>query len=261
MIHNLKVFFTLISINIKVTLTYRASLFISLMLNIFWVTSYIIFLEVIFRNVSTLGGLTKGETLLILAFFYLFTNISDIFYRDSFEQFSEKMRTGNIDTWLTKPASSRLLMFMSTMRFDYLSAFAVTIAIFIYAYQSLHTAPHIGFLIAGIGISLISHIIFFSLLSILATMSFWLEKNNNLNMMAWQLTQVGRYPREIYTSWAKIIFTYMIPLSLIANIPAEITAGLATGKSLFIFTGVTAAIYIVSLLFWRKGLTKYSSAG
>lgn len=261
MIHNLKVFLTLISINLKVTLAYRASLLISLVLNMLWVASYIIFIEVIFRNVSTLGGASKGEALLIMAFFYFFTNISDILYRDSFEQFGEKMRTGYIDVWLTKPASSRMLMFMSSMRFDYLTAIGVTIALFIYAFQSLNTSPDLHLLGIGIILSLLAHIIFFSVLSILATLNFWFERNDTLNMLAWQLTQVGRYPRAIYTSWARIIFTYLLPLGLIANLPAEATLNLASSRIIIIFIGITATLYIASLLFWKKGLTRYSSAG
>ncbi len=261
MIHNLKVFFTLISINLKVTLAYRASLLISLALNMLWVMSYIVFIEVIFRNVTTLGGATKGEALLIMAFFYLFTNVSDILYRDSFEQFADKMRTGYIDMWLTKPASSRMLMFMSSMRFDYLTAIGVTIALFIYAFQSMGTSPNMGLLAAGVILSLLAHMIFFSVLSILATMSFWLEKNDTLNMLAWQLTQVGRYPRAIYTTWARVIFTYILPLGLIANLPAEVTLHLADTKTIVAFLLITFTLYIASFLFWKKGLTRYSSAG
>lgn len=261
MIHNLKVFFTLIAINLKVTLAYRASLVISLVLNMLWVMSYIIFIEVIFRNVSTLGGATKGEALMIMAFFYFFTNVSDILYRDSFEQFGEKMRTGYIDMWLTKPASSRMLMFMSSMRFDYLTAIGVTVALFVYAFQSMNTTPDIYLLATGMILSLLSHIIFFSILSILATLSFWLEKNDTLNMLAWQLTQVGRYPRAIYTTWARIMFTYILPLGLIANLPAEVTLHTASNKVIGFFLVITVVLYVASLLFWKKGLMRYSSAG
>lgn len=261
MIHDLKVFFTLITFNIKVTLAYRASLVISLMLNILWVISFVIFIEVIFKNVATLGGVSKGETLLIMAFYYLFTNISDIFYRDSFEQFGEKMRTGYIDMWLTKPASSRMLMFMSNMRFDYITAIAVTVALFAYAFKTLNATPDVHLLLFGIGISLVGHIIFFSVLSILATLSFWLEKTDTLNMVAWQLTQVGRYPRAIYTSWARIVFTYILPLAILANIPAEVALKATTSESIIIFFTITITLYIASLLFWKKGLTRYSSAG
>ncbi len=260
-IHNLKVFTTLMSINLKVTLAYRVSLLISLVLNFFWVVSYVIFMEIIFRNVPTLGGMTKGETLLIMAFFYFFTNISDIFYRDSFEQFSEKMRSGYIDTWLTKPASSRMLMFLSNMRFDYLTAIGVTLALFSYAFAHMNTPPDFGLLAIGITLTLASHIIFFSILSIIATFTFWLQKNDALNVAAWHMTQVARYPRSIYTSFAKIAFTYIFPLALIANLPAEVSLNRATPDMLAIFIEATGLIYIISLLFWRWGLRRYTSAG
>ena len=260
-LHNLKVFVTLMSINLKITLTYRVSLLISLILNFFWVISYVIFMEVIFRNVPTLGGMTKGETLLIMAFFYFFTNISDIFYRDSFEQFSDKMRTGYIDTWLTKPASSRMLMFLSNMRFDYLTAIGVSAALFSYAYSHLEAAPNYTLFCIGILLTFASHIIFFSILSIIATFTFWLQKNDALNIAAWHMTQVARYPRSIYTSFAKIAFTYMFPLALIANLPAEVSLNKATPNMLIFFAIITTTIYIVSLSFWKWGLKRYTSAG
>ncbi len=260
-IHNLKVFTTLMSINLKVTLAYRASLLISLTLNFFWVVSYVVFMEIIFRNVPTLGGMTKGETLLIMAFFYLFTNISDIFYRDSFEQFSDKMRSGYIDTWLTKPASSRMLMFLSNMRFDYLAAIGITVALFMYAFAHIDTQPEWHLLTAGVALTFVGHIIFFSILSIIATFTFWLQKNDALNIAAWHMTQVARYPRSIYTSFAKIAFTYIFPLALIANLPAEISLNKATPDILILFVIATIIIYIISLSFWKWGLRRYTSAG
>lgn len=261
MIHSLKIFFTLIAINIKVTLTYRASLVISFFLSAVWVAAFVIFIEVIFSNVTSLGGMTKGETLLIMAFYYLFSNIQDIFYRDGFEDFPEKMRTGYVDAWLTKPGPTRMLTFMSSMRFDYLASIGITAALFAYAFREMGTSPNILRLAIGVGLSLLMHIIFFSLLSIVATVNFWLDKNDTLSQMSWQMSQVARYPREIYTSVARFTFSYILPLSIIANLPAQITLNIGSMGLLVTFIITACVIYTVSYLFWKKGLTRYSSAG
>lgn len=258
---SIKIFLKLCDMNLKMLFIYRASFLISLVSNVLFVLSYILFIEVLFLHVDKIGNLAKGETLLVMAFFYLFQNLSDIFYRDNFERFSEDMRRGTLDMWISKPAPSRLLSFFHTMRFDYLSAIAITATQFWFAFQFIEKPFRIELFLAGILLSLVGVFLMFSIFSIISTCTFWIQKNETLYNVGWHLTQVARYPRNIYTKLARVLFTYIIPLSLIANIPTEITVNIADPQIILIFIGMAIGLFYLSLWFWNFGLKRYTSAG
>jgi ABC-2 type transport system permease protein len=257
----IKVFLKLIDMNIKTVLTYRASLLVSLISNALFVLAYIVFIEVLFLHIPKLGSLGKGETLMVMAFFYLFHNIMDMIYRDNFERFSEDTRRGLLDNWITKPVPSRLMTFCHTMRFDYLPALIITGMQFWYASQWIQKPIETSFFIAGLAVTFISVWLMFQIFSIIATWTFWIEKNDTLWNISWNMMQMGRYPESMYTGLAKKILTSIIPLALIANIPAEIALKTVSSESILLFTIVSVVMYGISIIFWNMGIKRYASAG
>jgi len=256
----LTLFWHLLRVNVKYFLEYRISLLISLFLTFFWVLSYIVFVEVIFHNIDSLAGLNKGQVLLILSFYYLFTTIANIPYRDNFENFAETMRRGELDFILVKPVPHRMMCFLHKMRLDFLSSFAIVAMTMIYAYQFLEESVSLIPLLIGILYSIIGSVIFYSLLSIIASLAFWVSKNDTLGVLIWNFSQIARYPRGIFSESIQKIFTFILPFALLANIPAEITAQIIEPKMMLYTILTTVLIYIFSLLLWNTGIKRYSSA-
>lgn len=256
----IKLLFLLAALNFKITLIYRASFAISFLLSSIWVLSFVAFVEIIFSNINMLGSLNKGEVLLVMAYYYLFNNITDLLYRDNFEDFGVTVRTGYLDIWLTKPVPARMATCFAKMRFDYLTSFCITGGLFAYAFHELPQRVNVVWLLAGVGICAIGIVVLYALLSIIATLTFWIEKNDTINTTAWHLTQVTRYPREIYTGITGIMFTYIAPLALIANLPAEFTVQKGPLTLLAIYIATTIVLYVASKLFWEYGMKKYISA-
>lgn len=256
----LKLFWELIKVNTKYFMEYRISLLISLFLTFFWVLSYIVFIEVIFHNIDSLAGLSKGEVLLILSFYYLFTSIANVLYRDNFERFSETMRRGELDFILVKPVPHRMMTFLHKMRLDFSASFIIVILTMIYAFQFLEQSIATSALLLGITYSIIASIIFYSLLSIIASLAFWISKNDTLGVLIWNFSQISRYPRGIFSQAIQKIFTFILPFALLANIPAEITAGIIEPIMLLYTIITTVVIYIISLALWNTGIKRYSSA-
>jgi len=258
---DIAIFYQLCVMNIKQLLAYRASFWITFVLMAGWAFAYIIFVEVLFGHINSLAGWSKGGTLLVLAYYYLFQNISDIFYKDNFEEFGELMRRGELDFRLTKPASSRLLTFLYHMRFDQCASLIVTAGLFMYAFSELETPVSIILFIAGMLYTVLSVLLYFSVLSILSTFAFWVQKSDTFRVLIWNVSQVARYPRHIYTGILGKILTFVIPLTGLASIPAEIALKMHTNGLPLLYAGLTVFFYLLSLLFWQYGLKKYSSAG
>ncbi|MBI2453697.1 ABC-2 family transporter protein [Candidatus Peregrinibacteria bacterium] len=237
-------------ISVKKLLVYRASFLISLALMSMWVGAYATLIEVIFYHTDTLAGWNKGSVMLVMAYYYLIQNISDIFFKENFEHFGEVMRRGDLDFRIVKPAPVRLLVFFWEIRFDHAAGLIPTGLLFFYAFKNLPEALSFSSFLLGLLASAASVILYFSILSFIATLTFWIERNDTFNTLIFNVSQLSRYPRQIYRNTVGKLLTFGIPVALIASIPAETALKFESGSVFFLF----------SRLFWHYGLRRYTSA-
>lgn len=258
--HNLKIFLKLCNLNLKKLLIYRASFLISLVLMSVWVMAYVTLIEVIFYHTSSLAGWDKGQVLFIMAFYYFVQNIADIFFKDNMEDFGETVRRGEIDFKITKPVSTRLLSFFWEMRFDHVAGLIVTTALFIYALQTISAPLSPGFILLSFVFVGFSCVLYFSILSFIATLTFWIHRNDTFNVLIFNISQLSRYPHQIYTGYVGKMLTFGLPIALLASIPAEIALQFKDGYLPLFFIAISIIFYFLSRIFWRRGLRAYTSA-
>lgn len=257
---SIKIFIQLLRLNFRNFSVSRVNFYISLIATILWTLAYVIFIEVIFGHIDNLSGWDKGQILILMSFFYLFQNFGNIFFRDNFEDFGEALRKGELDFALTRPSSPYLLLFFKKIRFDLLATMIVNVVLFVYAFSQLQSPLSPMFFVLGMVYTGISLAFFFFFLLFLTTFTFWLQKNETINTIIWNLLQVSRYPRQMYQDIAKIIFIFIIPLALLASLPAEIALNFPAGLMISYFVGITIFFGIVSMKFFQYGLKKYTSA-
>ncbi len=256
----MKIFLKLCELNFKKMLAFRASFFISLVLMSMWVGAYAILIEVIFYYTKTLAGWTKGEVIIILAFYYLIQNIADIFFKDNIENFGQAVRRGELDFRMTKPVSLRLLSFFWEIRFDQIAGIAVTGILFWYGFSNLSYTPQLVHVIGGLIVVGASLIFYYSLLTIIASLTFWIEKTDTFNILIFNMSQLSRYPRAMYTDIFGKFLTFVVPMGLIASVPAEIALKTVDYTSLMILLGLTTVFYLISRVVWYYGIKRYTSA-
>lgn len=257
---NLRIFLKLCELNLKKLFLYRGSFYISFVLMGVWVVAYVTLIEVIFYHTTSLAGWNKGQVLLIMSFYYFVQNISDIFFKDNMEDFGETVRRGELDFRIVKPVSTRLLSFFWEMRFDHVAGLMVTTALFIYAIQNIPAPLSVGFFIIAFGFVGISTILYFSILSMIATLTFWIQRNDTFNVLIFNVSQLSRYPRQIYTHAFGQLLTFGLPVALLASIPAEVALDYEDGYLPLFFVGISLFFYLLSRVFWRRGLRQYTSA-
>lgn len=258
--HNLKIFLNLCSMNIKMALIYRKSFYVSLIAIVFWITIYTALIEVIYVHTDEIAGWAKGEILIILSFYYLITGIANFLFRENFEEFGEKMRRGFLDQFLTKPAMFQVQCFFSRMRFDQISSPVIVIFLFWYGASQLTEPLILQNIVIGCLYAILSVAFFYHFLLLVATSTFYLEKADTLGSVMWNLSQVGRYPRQIFTGFGKIFFQFIFPMALITSIPAEIFVGFEALQMHIFFFAIVLGFCILAQLVFNIGLKKYSSA-
>lgn len=226
----------------------------------FWMATYTALIEVIYGHTNEIAGWSKGEILIILSFYYFITSIANFLFRENFEDFGNKMRRGFLDQYLTKPAMFQIQCFFAKMRFDQISSPIIVLFLFWYGASLLTEPLLLQNIIIGFLYAILSVAFFYHFLLLVATSTFYLEKADTLGSIMWNLSQVGRYPRQIFTGFGKVFFEFVFPIALMTSIPAEIFVGFETSKMHFFFFVIVLGFCILAQAVFKIGLRKYSSA-
>jgi len=102
----------------------------------------------------------------------------------------------------------------------------------------------------------------YSIMLALAAVSFWIVRAQGLVYGYFNFLNIARYPDVIFPKLFQIIFGWIIPVVIIANIPARLlikSFGQPFPLMLHLIIASTI-IFWLSRVFWRFALRHYSSA-
>ena len=102
----------------------------------------------------------------------------------------------------------------------------------------------------------------YSIMLGLAAVSFWIVRAQGLVYGYFNFLNIARYPDVIYPWLFRIIFGWVIPVVIIANIPARLLIKSFGQPFPLMFHLVVAStiVFWLSRVFWRFALRHYSSA-
>jgi ABC-2 type transport system permease protein len=95
-----------------------------------------------------------------------------------------------------------------------------------------------------------------------ATTGFWTGRSKSAIWLIFRLSEYRRYPYNIYSLPIQIILITAIPLAFASFFPATFFLERDAWQILqYISIIAGPALYGLSLLFWKYGLSNYSSTG
>ena len=102
--------------------------------------------------------------------------------------------------------------------------------------------------------------IVYSFWLILATLSFWFVRVENILVIFQSVYEAGRWPVSLYPAWLRFGLTFLVPVAFAVTVPAEALTGRLTWQTGLLAVGLAAALLVVSRAFWKVGLRNYSGA-
>jgi ABC-2 type transport system permease protein len=250
-------------------MTFRGNFLITLFTRAFWFTAQIILFEIIFREVSSIAEWSRAEYFGFMATGMLINSIVETFFMPNCANFSELIRTGNLDFALLKPIDTQFLVSCEKVQIANLSQTVMSLALLGYALSQTATLPQPAAIVSYVILVLVGVVFFYSLMIALASTSIWFGRNQGLYDFWFYITVFARYPRSIYTARESIAgnvlstaFTYVIPILLVVTVPARVLMDKALDPRWLIFVGggLTLVGFIVSRRIFRWSLTSYRSA-
>jgi ABC-2 type transport system permease protein len=95
----------------------------------------------------------------------------------------------------------------------------------------------------------------------LACSSFWTVRAQGIIWGYYNLFNIARLPDAAFHGLFRIVFTFVLPMLLVANVPAKLLAEKLTSPWEMGLLGVmSVGAFLGSEIFWRYSLKHYTSA-
>jgi len=264
----LRVWLTFLRNSFARELSFRGNFLIELFTNAFWITSQILLFEIIYAKTPGVAGWTREQYLGFMGTGLLINALVEFFFMPNCANFSELVRSGNLDFALLKPIDTQFLVSLQTVDLGVISE--VIGAGLLIGYAVFYGGGGISVLQVGLFLLLIaiSVAFYYSLMIALAATAIWLGRNQSVYEFWFYITVFGRYPSSIYRqrTMGQIIwfgFSFVIPILVVVTVPAQVLLGKVLEPNPWILVVAPIATLVglfVSRQIFQKALASYRSA-
>lgn len=239
--------------NIKCNLEYRVNFYIQFITIIIQNISLLFFWYVIYSKVSSVGGYSFNQGLILLAMvrstagicFIIFGNIGEL---------CDIIVKGKLDKYLLQPKEVIINICGSKMDISGWGDLSCGY-ILLFIAKGLDIVSIFKFTI----FTIIGSIIFLSTLVIINSLTFYLKNvENTKRFLESMLTTFSSYPEGIYNKFFKYVFYTFIPIGFIVYIPVN----LLDKFNIIVFIILIFATFIYSFIAYKVfyiGVKKYES--
>src|ERR1044072_5231489 len=203
-------------------LSFKANFLLWLIVEVLWFCGQIVFFGIIFGQVDRIGDWTKWQVIALVGTHQSIAQLFQAFFFVNISNIPELVRTGKLDSLLLLPIDSQFAV--STKQFGLDSVLNALLggAVVIVALAQLHVTPSIIVVLLYLVALAFGVAIHYSIMLTLAAVSFWIVRAQGLVYGYFNFLHIGRYPDVIFPDWFRRIFSWVIPVVIVSNIPARL---------------------------------------
>src|SRR5438094_4269967 len=237
-------------------MSFKANFLLWMVVEVLWFLGQIVFFSIIFGSVNHIGDWSKWEVVLLVGTHQIIAQLFQAFFFVNVSNTPELVRTGKLDSLLVLPIDSQFAV--STKQFGLDSVLNAILGgvVVIVALSNLHVTPGVSAVllyIVAVGFGVAVH---YSIMLSLAAFSFWIVRAQGLVYGYFNFLHIARYPDVIFPRLFKMIFSSVIPVVIVSNIPARLLIkSLGHPGWLMLHLALAGTIvFLISRFFWRFAL-------
>jgi ABC-2 type transport system permease protein len=246
---------------LKRLMEYRVDFLIGSIAFLFSQGTGLLFLYIIFQNVSALAGFGIDEILLMYGISLIPKGIDHLFF-DNLWLLPRHVRQGGMDRYLLRPINPLYSFLVERFQPDAFGEIILGIALVVATIIRLGIRLSLFHVLAVLSFIFIGIFIFTALKLLTSSTSFWLKNSYPLMQITYNISDYTKYPLLIFPKAIQLIMTIIIPYALVSYYPALYVLGSKTYLNVFFYlVTITSLLAILALALWKKGLKHYESAG
>ena len=240
---------------------FRGNAWLRLLGHALWLGTAWVFFEALYLHVPAIAGWRREQVWLLIAVNELAQQLYRLLVGQGLIWIPDLIWQGELDSILLKPVAPLFTLSVGRMRLYDAPSLALPLALGGYALHALGVHPAFaqwawfGLLLA-LGVAA-RYAITLSLVSL----AFWVTRVYALPALLSEFFRLSGYPEGIFRGAARVLFTFGVPVLVVANFPTAVLLGwpalprlAVAGLSVFLW--LTAALWL-----WRSGLRRYTAVG
>jgi len=258
--HLLRVYRAAIRSSIVREMEFRANFVLGLIRQIGWLFIFILMIKTVFAHTSSLSGWNESEVLIILALSRLIEGGLNMIVSRNISEIPNNIQQGTFDFILLRPVPSQFGAAFRRVNIHQLGNLLAGIILLIYALARLSFTPSLLAILFFIIAAASGIIIFYSLLIMVVSLAFWLERFEGFWAFMYIFTEPLTVPFDIFPRYPRLALTYLLPLAFVVFVPAQALTGRLNAAYLPVGIALSFIFLVLANLAWRAGLRRYSSA-
>lgn len=242
---------------------FKGNFLLWIFVEVLWFALQLSFIGVLYRHTETIGSWTKWQVVLLVGASQFIQQIFQSFFLINCANLSELVRNGKLDFLLVQPVNTRFVVSLRQVDLGGFVNAAFAVVVMIYAARQIPITPNFGQLLGFAALCGVGILIHYSLMFMLASISFWTVRAQGIVYGYYNLFQIARMPDEAFRGLFKAVFTFALPMLLVTNVPVRLVTekmDLHAPGPILLLLGMSVACALASEWWWRISLRRYKSA-
>jgi ABC-2 type transport system permease protein len=243
-------------------MNFKLNFLLWMVVELLWFVGQLAFIEVLYGQVDDIAGWSKWQVVTLVGVHQIISQLFQAFFYLNLANLPELVRTGHLDHLLKLPMDAQFAVSTRQVSFDCVVNSLVGVGIVTFALVKLGTMPSIAqFALFALAVPF-GVAVHYAVMLGLSCISFWFIRAQSFIYGYFNLFHIGRYPETVFRGVFRFIFTWLVPIILVSNVPAKIlTRPLESPfASLAMLAAATVIVLAATRLLWRLGLRHYGSA-
>src|SRR5215467_8368528 len=239
---------------------FKSNFVLWIIVELLWFALQLSFIGVLYLHTEKIGTWDKWQVVMLIGASHFIQQIFQAFFLINCANLSELVRTGKLDFLLLLPVNTR---FVVSLRQVDLGAFVNALSalgVMIYAASRMSLVPSPAQIGGFFMLCLAGILIHYSLMFLLASISFWTVRAQGIVWGYYNLFQIARMPDEAFHGLFKAFFTFALPMLLVSNVPVRVLINKFSPGSLLMLLVMSVVCFLVSEWGWRSSVRHYTSA-
>jgi ABC-2 type transport system permease protein len=242
-------------------MSFKGNFLMWILVESLWFFLQLAFIGVIYLHTDRIGTWSQWEVVMLVGASHFIQQVFQAVFLVNCAQLSELIRTGRLDFMLLLPVNTRFLVSLRQVDLGGFVNAVFGLCVMAYAAHRLGSWPSLtqvgGFLLLGVA----GIFIHYSLMFLLAATAFWTVRAQGIVWGYYNLFNIARLPDGAFSGGFKVFFRFALPMLLVANVPVKLVLQkLDSPWEMVLLVAMSALWFVVSSLFWRLSLKRYTSA-
>ncbi len=242
-------------------MSFKGNFILWIVVELLWFALQLCFIGVLYLHTNSIGTWTQWQVVLLVGASSFIQQTYQAFFLTNCVNVSELVRTGKMDFLLMLPINTRFLVSLRQVDLGAFVNAAFAAVVMIYAGARLHLHPTAVEFFGFLALCLVGILIHYSLMFMLAAISFWTVRAQGIVWGYYNLFNIARMPDEAFRGVFKVVFTFVLPVLLVSNVPVRVLADKLQSPVLWlVLLGMGVICAVISEWFWRVSVRRYTSA-